>query len=239
MTASLIWISGASGGIGRALARTVPWQEARVIGIGRQAADGVEHLEADLSDPASWSVVGASFAKELDGFDGERAVFVHASGTIDPIGFAGEVDTDAYVTSVLLNSAAPQVLGHLFLAAAPAVTRRHVVMISSGAARNVYQGWSAYGAGKAAVDQWVRNVGAEQATRGGAHLLSIAPGTVDTPMQAKLREASEHDFPHRQRFVDLHQTGKLTDPGAVAATIWSLLDRDLATGSVVDVRNLD
>ena len=31
-----------------------------------------------------------------------------------------------------------------------------------GAAGNVYEGWTSYGAGKAAVDQWVRTAGAEQ-----------------------------------------------------------------------------
>lgn len=33
MASSLVWISGASGGIGQALATTVPWDNARVIGM--------------------------------------------------------------------------------------------------------------------------------------------------------------------------------------------------------------
>ena len=119
---SIVWISGASSGIGQALARTVPFEGARVLSISRRPAEGVEHLEADLSDPASWPHVGASFRRELEGFSGERAVFVHAAGTVAPVGFAGEVDDDAYAANVLLNSAAGQVLGHMFLAAA-----RHVV----------------------------------------------------------------------------------------------------------------
>lgn len=242
MTA-VVWISGASGGIGRALAATVPWPGARVIGIGRgDPGGGVEHLAADLADPASWSRVGASFRTELAGLDtgpDARAVFVHAAGTVGPLGFAAEAGSDVYQASVLLNSAAPQVLGQLFLAAATALdAARGLIMISSGAASSVYPGWAAYGAGKAAIDQWVRDAGAEQAARGGVQVLSVAPGTVDTPMQEQLRRSSEHDFPSRGKFVDLHEKGMLADPRDVAERIWGLLDRNLDNGSVVDLRKL-
>lgn len=239
MGASLIFVSGASAGIGKALAEAVPWDGARVIGISRRPAAGLEHLEADLADPSSWPEIGAAFRRELSGFDGDRVVFFHAAGTVEPVGFAGEVDTAAYTASVLLNSAASQVVGHLFLSAVRHLeARRHLVMLTSGAARSVYAGWSSYGAGKAAVDQWVRDVGDEQARRGGVQVLSIAPGTVDTGMQARLRETSEEAFPNRQKFVDLHAQDKLTRPETAARGIWALLDLDLDNGSVVDLRHL-
>ncbi len=241
MSGALVWISGASSGIGRAMVETVPWHGARVIGISRGDVAGSEHLRADLSDPASWPAVGESFRRELADFDGDRVVFVHAAGTIDPLGYASEVATPAYSSNVVLNSAAPQVLGHLFLAAAAdeVSAPRHLVMVTSGAAKSVYEGWTSYGAGKAAIDQWVRNAGAEQATRGGVQVLSVAPGTVDTGMQEKLRNTEERDFPMRQKFLDLHRDGKLSDPKRVAASIWSLLGRDLDNGTVLDLRQLD
>jgi NAD(P)-dependent dehydrogenase (short-subunit alcohol dehydrogenase family) len=236
---ALIWISGASGGIGQALARTVPWEDARVIGINRRPAPGIENVEADLTRPSGWYASGASFDRELAGFDGERVVFVHAAGTLDPIGFAGEVETAAYIENVVLNSAAPQILGHLFLAAARNIAaKRHLLILTSGAARSVYPGWTSYGAGKAAVDQWVRDAGAEQSVRGGVEVLSVAPGTVDTGMQAQLRHTTEEAFPKRQKFVDLHAGGKLADPEEVAGSIWGLLERGLDNGSVVDLREL-
>lgn len=235
--AALTWITGASRGIGRALADTVPW-DGRVIGVSRRRPEGIEHLEADLADPSSWVAVGASFQRELAGFSGERVTFVHAAGTVDPIGFAGEVDTDAYRANVMLNSAAPQILGHLFLAAGAALrVPRHLVMLTSGAARSVYSGWSSYGAAKAATDQWVRDVGAEQTQRGGATVLAVAPGTVDTDMQAHMRATSEHDFPARAKFVDLHRHDKLSDPHDVARRIWALLDDDVDNGAVLDLRH--
>ena len=71
-------------------------------------------------------------------------------------------------------------------------------MISSGAAFTVFEGWSAYCAGKAAMDQWVRTAGAEQARRGSrCRLLAVAPGIVETAMQEEIRAASSDDFPER------------------------------------------
>ncbi len=239
MTDTLIWISGASSGIGRALAATVPWSEARLIDISRRGAPGAEHVEADLSDPSSWPVVGESFGRELEGFSGERVVFVHAAGTIQPIGFAGEVDTGEYTRNAVLNSVAPQVLGHAFLAAAKEVdAHRQLLMLTSGAAKSVYPGWSSYGAGKAAVDQWVRNVGAEQEERGGVRVVAVTPGTVDTGMQEHIRQASERDFPKRQKFVDLHERGELANAETVAKDIWTLLDAGLENGAVIDLREV-
>ena len=241
MVSSLVWISGASGGIGGALAKTVPWDNPRVIGINRERpADAIEHLKADLADPSTWPTVGASFRRELEGFNGEHVAFIHAAGANDPIGFAGEVDSDAYLRNALLNTAAPQVLGQLFLAAVRSLDARcHLIMLTSGAAQSVYPGWSSYGAGKAAIDQWVRNVGAEQARRGGVQVLSVAPGTVDTAFQQQLRDTPEADFPNRQKFLDLHQQGNLSNPQYVAGQIWTLTALDLDNGSVIDLRKLD
>ena len=65
-------------------------------------------------------------------------------------------------------------------------------------------------------------------------VLSIAPGVVATAMQEEIRETPERDFPDLARFIELHEAGDLREPKLVAAEIWSLLDRDLANGSVLD-----
>lgn len=239
MSKTLVWISGASSGIGRALAGALPWEGAELIDISRRGSPDADHVEADLADPSSWGTVAQSFEERLAGWSGDRVAFIHAAGVIEPIGFAGEVDTDSYIRNVILNSAAPQVLGHAFLAAARDVdARRQILMLTSGAASSVYPGWSSYGAGKAAVDQWVRDAGAEQDMRGGVEVIAVTPGTVDTGMQDQIRQTTEEDFPKRQKFVDLYEGGELEDPDQVARDIWALLDRGLDNGSVVDLREL-
>ena len=236
---ALIWLSGASGGIGRALVATVPWSRARVIGISRrQDSNSIEHIDADLSDPRQWSRIGARFREATAGFGGDRVVFIQAAGTIQPIGFVGAVDTRGYQENVLLNSAAPQVLGHLFIEAVQDLPAKlHLVKITSGAAKSIYPGWASYGAAKAGVDQWVRDTGAEQG-RDGVQVLAVAPGTVDTEMQTQLRATTPDEFPMRQKFIDLHRDGKLSNPADVARQIWQLLDVPYDNGSVLDLRQL-
>ena len=161
------------------MARVIPYPDARVINISRRALTGYEHCEADLSDPAAWCKVADLFAREIEDFAGERVVFVHSAGTLQPIGFAGEVSADDYARQVLLNGASPQVLGDAFLRATRETHAEcHVVMISSGSAFTVFEGWSAYCAGKAAMDQWVRTTGAEAA---GAAWSSPDIGRTRTP----------------------------------------------------------
>jgi benzil reductase ((S)-benzoin forming) len=132
------------------------------------------------------------------------------------------------------------VLGDAFLRAASATQARcDLVMIGSGAASSVYEGWSSYGAGKAAVNQWVAVAGAEQQRRGGrCRVLSVAPGVVATAMQEEIRETPERDFPEVQRFNALHADGELRDARQVALDLWSLIDRpDLANGAILDLRS--
>jgi benzil reductase ((S)-benzoin forming) len=242
---SLVWISGASAGIGAALAATVPFPEARVVDLSRRGGT-VEHFGVDLSDPADWVRVEQHFEAELAGFTGERVVFVHNAGTVVPIGPAEAVDAEAYTRAVLLNSAAPQVLGRAFLGATAGLTcEKHLVMLSSGAATTAYPGWSAYNAGKAAVDHWVRTVGAEQppigpaeAGRVGCRVIAVAPGVVDTAMQGEVRAVDKQAFPAVERFRDLKKSGSLISPDQAARGIWSLFDRDFPNGSVLDLRKL-
>ncbi len=239
MARRLVILTGGSSGSGLALAETVAWPDARVIDVSRRGAPGVEHLAADLSDPASWPRVAELFEREVAGFEGDRVAFFHSAGTLTPIGFAGEVDAEVYTRNVLLNSAAPQVLGNAFLHAAQRTRARcQLVMIGSGAAHSVYEGWTSYGAGKASVDQWVRTAGAEQERRGGrVRVLSIAPGVVATALQEEIRRTPERDFPELARFVELHEGGELRDPKMVASELWALLERDLENGSVLDLRD--
>ena len=239
MAGHLVFVTGGSSGIGLALARAVPWKDARVVDVSRRGAPGLELVRADLADPASWHAVGELFARELKGYTGDGVVFVHSAGTLEPIGFAGEVEAEAYAHQVLLNAAAPQALGDAFLRAARG-TRAPctLLMISSGAARNVYEGWSAYCAGKAAVDQWVRTVGAEQARRGGnVRVLAIAPGVVESAMQEQIRATSARDFPEVERFIALKRDGVLRAANEVAEQIWTVLRGDFPNGAVLDLRS--
>jgi len=236
----LVWISGASAGLGAALAATIPY-DAELVDISRRGGTpGAHHVAVDLADPATWSMVEQDFTRRLDEYAPELVVFVHNAGTLTPLGPAGRVDTAEYTRNVLLNSAAAQVLGHAFLrAVADRDCEQHLIMVSSGAAQHPHEGESSYCAGKAAIDQWVRTVGLEQRRRDpGCRVISVSPGAVDTDMQAELRACTDEQVPESDRFRELESLGKLEKPETVARIIWSLLDRDLDNGAVLHVRDM-
>jgi len=240
-------ISGASSGIGAALAELALDAGHNVATISRRPGPGT-HLAADLSDPASWPTVSTWIEELVATEEWERVTFVHNAGAIEPVGFAGEVDPAAYTANVLLNGASPQVLGERFLAATAGLAcPAQFMVISSGAGKRPILGWSSYCAGKAAADMWVRAAGAEQAERNrGTTVLSVAPGVVDTAMQAAIRDQPEVQFPLIDQFVDLHESGSLLAPDVVAAALLTLTaanagDTALGTlienGAVLDIRD--
>ena len=236
---NLVVVTGGSAGLGAALLRAAPAGAHRVdVSRSGTAPEDGEHVKVDLSDPAGWTEFATVFGRLVAASNWARITVIHNAGTLDPVGFAGEVDADAYRRNVLLNSAASQVVGDAVLRAVQGVAaRRELVLISSGAATKPYAGWAAYGAGKAASDHWVRSVGREQELRGGVKVLSVAPGVVATDMQTHIRATDERDFPAVERFRRLHEDDALLDPDEVAGRLWALLDDpEVTTGTVTDLR---
>jgi len=225
---TIVWISGATSGIGAALARNCPYDGATIINISRSRHPDHESVPLDLTDPTSWQAVADHFTERLADFDGERAIFVHNAFHHHRV-FAGEGEPEGLFAEVMANVAAPIVLGDAFLRAArPAVERGvevGLVQMSSGAAKLAYPALSVYGAGKAAMEQWVRAVRAERAVRGtGPWLVAVRPGFVDTPAARKDAELSATDFPAAPALKDALATGEgVLDADTCAREIWEAL----------------
>lgn len=245
---ALVVVTGHSRGIGRALVEAAPWSDARIIGVSRSAGEAetlpggqqLQPLSADLSTTSGRAAVEARLSRELERSVPDHVVLVHAAATLDPMEPAADADAEAYAQAVQLDSVAPQLLGQAFLrrtSGLPPGTRRTLLFLTTGSG-GIYPGWSVYKAGKAAVDAWVRQVGAEEERRdGGAVVLAVAPGVVDTAMQARIREADPVDFPERDKFVGLHERDELRDPADVATELWDLIADPPPTGTVLDLRD--
>jgi len=68
---------------------------------------------------------------------------------------------------------------------------------------------------------------------------SVAPGVVDTAMQAEIRGSSETAFPGKARFDALKRDGALADPQVVAQQmVRYLLSADFGQEPVADLRSL-
>ena len=217
----VIWISGASSGIGAALAESVPFPGARRFGISRRPPVVGEHVAADLAQPAVWPVIAAHFDAVLAEHRPGEALFLHMSGMGTPAGPVTDAALDAYTDAVLLNSAAGQVLGKAFLTACRRTgTRATLVLCSSPAAAKTLPGVSHYGAGKAALQFWAAAVATE--VEDWARVFSVIPFAVDTPM---VRETIAHPdaTPIAAHLRAAADRGELASAEGTAEQIWQLV----------------
>lgn len=189
MTGTIVWISGATEGIGLGLARNVPWPDARIINFSRRIHPDYETVQVDLTDPASWECARESFRRELDGSSG-HAIFIHNAYYSAAVGLVGKVDQAEYEKSLIANVAAPLALGEAFIRACPDDVEGGLVMMSSGSAIVPLEGLASYCAAKVGVEHWVEVVQRERESRGGKGPWAVAvrPGAIDTePARAAAR----------------------------------------------------
>ena len=81
---------------------------------------------------------------------------------------------------------------------------------------------------------------AEEGRASNISSISVAPGVVDTGMQAQIRSTPSADFPSLQSFIDLHEQGHLVSSDAVAGQLISLVTAHSMeqSGQRFDVREL-
>jgi len=247
-------ITGASSGIGEAIAAALLAPDVLLLLVSRTrnasltrraeaAGAGLEWFERDLADVAERD--GADeLMRELfaavDSTDAPRMRLINNAGVLAPIGSAEENASGDVRRHLAVNLTAPMTLTAAFLRrTATANADKRVLLVSSGAGRKPYAGWSAYGAAKAGLDHFARCVKLEQeAMPYGARIASVAPGVVDTPMQAHIRETDERRFPSRERFVRLYESGGLWTPAEAAARLLRYLEHpQFGIDPVVDVRD--
>lgn len=209
-------VTGHSKGLGAALALELLGRGIPVLGLARGSAGMVHPLltevEIDLGDSAAlvhWLAGGA-----LTGFlqDAGCALLLNNAGTVQPVGALADQDLLAVAGAVALNVGSPLMLAAAVARAGAAQCR--IVHISSGAGSSAYPGWSVYCATKAALDHHARAVALDAAK--GVRICSLAPGIIDTGMQAEIRATPPERFPLRERFLELKRSGQLVSPAACA-----------------------
>lgn len=218
-------ITGHTRGLGAYLAADFLSRGASVLGIARkknvelemQYGVALDQVELDLSSPqeaANW-IAGDALARFLSNSD--IVLLVNNAATVQPLGITSSHDTFAISRAISLNVTAPLMLAGAVIASSPAASDRRILHLSSGAGRSAYPGLSIYGATKAALDHHARLVAQDGLAN--LRICSLAPGVVDTDMQAEIRASTEDIFPLRELFVTMQRSGALTDPRACATRI--------------------
>lgn len=230
-------VTGHTRGLGAAVAAELVARGIPVLGLARghaEIGEGMEQASVDLSDGAALAawLGGHALRSFLGGCD--LALLVNNAGVVTPVGPLAEQDPLAALRAATVNVAAPLALSSAFAGAAPQAERR-ILHISSGAGRSAYPGWSVYCATKAALDQHARAVALDGDPR--VRACSLAPGVIDTDMQAEIRATPDTRFPLRQRFVDMKDSGVLLEPAVCAVQLVDyLLDAGFGSKPVDDLR---
>jgi len=209
-TGRILVLTGASGGMGSAVAAT--YREAGGIVAG---LDLVASPEGEVCDTTDESAVNAAIGHVMERY-GRIDHVVHAAGIV---GKGRLVDTsredwsrvlDANLTSAFLLAKA--------CAAPLAASRGCLVFLSSTNGRNGGSSLSgaAYAVAKAGLINLTRYLAKEWAPQG-IRVNCIAPGPVNTPMLARL------DEDQRRKLSDGTLTGALPSADDIAASIAFLL----------------
>lgn len=243
MDQNLYIITGASRGLGRAMAEQLLRPGHTVLGLSRRAPaapQGLEQWPCDLADPVP---VAERLAAWLGAFDASRfasaSLVNNAAMLTEPAPLAA-VDLESLSKATRVGLEAPLVLTAAFLRATRAWTgQRRVLHISSGLGRRGMASSGPYCAVKAGLDNLARAQALEEALQAnGAKVCSLAPGIIDTDMQVQLRGADAKAFPDRDAFMQMKSGGKLESPAAAASKVLAYLHRvDFGSNPVGDVRD--
>ena len=240
----LVIVTGASRGLGRAIAEQLLQQGHRVLGISRQAPaapTGLEQWACDLADPLPAAQRLRAWLEGLEGRQFASATLVNNAASLSAPRPLGDADLVSLSASARVGLEAPLLLTAAFLGATRTwAADKRVLHISSGLGRRAMAAQGPYCAVKAGLDHLARAQALEEALHDhGAKVVSLAPGIIDTDMQVQLRGADPSAFPDHQAFVQMKTGGRLDSPAAAAAKVIAYLQRpDFGQQTVGDVREV-
>ncbi|MEL6574384.1 MAG: SDR family oxidoreductase [Pseudomonadota bacterium] len=190
-----VLVTGASRGIGEAAARVLAEAGAGVMLAARSTGDidrvrdeiraAGGRAEAVRCNVADLGEVEAAVAA-AEAAHGPLDLLVNNAGVIEPIGPLAETDPDAWARLIDIN-----LKGAYFgiRAVLPGMLSRGkgtIINISSGAAVNALEGWSAYCTSKAGLHMLTRAADGECREKG-VRVIGLSPGTVATDMQRVIK----------------------------------------------------
>jgi benzil reductase ((S)-benzoin forming) len=246
----LVVLTGASRGLGLAIAEQLLARPGLLLTLSRRpdgsleqrtrpGAARLEQWAVDVTDVALPARLEAWLAAQA-GQRFERAILINNAAVLGRVGALEKMDAAALAQVFRADLEAPAQLSAVFLRATRSwPIERRICNVSSAAGRTPLAGWAAYCAVKAGLDHLSRTMALdERQLSNPARIVSLAPGIIDTDMQAAVRASDASDFPDLARFKEFKATGQLSTPKDAAARLVAFLDRvDFGDQPVADVRS--
>lgn len=178
LSGRLAVVTGATRGIGRAVALRLLADGARVLATGRSpdgaGPEGCDYAAVDFADPPATAAFAATLAER------EPDILINNAG-INKVAPFADIDPDDFLRIQQVNVVAPFMLARAVL---PAMRRRgwgRIVTVSSIWGRISRAGRASYSASKFAVDGMTAALAAEAAADG-VLANCVAPGFIDTEL---------------------------------------------------------
>ena len=224
----IVLITGATSGIGRAVARRFASASDRVIAVGRDSA-ALDEVAADIvRDGGECSAIrcdvtnDAEVDKAFESVIGEPSrldVLVNAAGHIS----TGSIENTSLAAWDAMMNVNLRAVFHLMQLAAPLLikSKGNIVNISSVTGLRSFPGVLAYCVSKAGLDQLTRCAALELAPKG-VRVNAVNPGVVVTEIH-KRGGMSEEDY---RAFLEhsktTHPLGRVGDPREIAELVFYL-----------------
>ncbi len=200
-------VTGASRGVGRAIAAALAGAGAAVATVSRTGSDIGLSITGDVRSPQDVARISHEVSRCL----GPATVLVNAAGVYGPLCPVAASDPDAWIGTIMTNTVAPYLICRGFLPGMLEAGWGRIVNITSAASLHPPDKLnSAYGTSKAALNQFTRHLAAELAGTGvTANVLH--PGDIKTAMwqdiEAQLRHAGPDADGYRDWVTWVDQTG--------------------------------